>query len=559
MNPADDSRGRAIPLPLCFLILIASVFAIYGRTIRFDFTSWDDYETIARNPRLHPPAPQSLADFWTRPQMDLYIPVTYTLWALTANVSQDPGAFHALNVLLHAGSACVAFLLLRRLINDRVAALIGACAFALHPLQVESVAWVSGTKDVLCGLLSLIAIWQYAIYAQADRSGELLRSDRIRLLSIATIAFILAMLAKPTAIVIPLIAAVLDLIVGRPPRKVATILVPWFLLVIPTIVITHLSQPAAHAHAAATAISRRPLIAADAIAFYLYKLAWPAKLTFDYGRTPDVIFARGWGYGTWIVPALVATIIWLSRKKSPLFAAAGLIFLIALLPTLGFVPFDFQAYSTVADHYVYLAMLAPAIVVAFASTFQRARAPAIVLLIVLASRAFFQTSTWTNSRSLFEHALSINPSSFASYNSLAAAAAEARDPDTAARFSRRAIELRPSYAGGYLTYADAMRQKGDLAAAATALKQALQYEPDYPAALHNLAAIHAQQGDLPRAIETAKRELAVAPGSVEGHLNLARMYVQSGNSAQARRELQATLQLDPQNQPARELLQAVQP
>src|SRR6266496_5848582 len=89
------------------VILIVVSFLTYCRVLRFDFTSCDDYETVARNPKLNPPTPQSMAQFWTRPQMDLYVPVTYTLWALVANASRSPQAFHAFNLALHIAAACV--------------------------------------------------------------------------------------------------------------------------------------------------------------------------------------------------------------------------------------------------------------------------------------------------------------------------------------------------------------------------------------------------------------------------------------------------------------------
>src|SRR5205823_1230010 len=133
-------------------------------------TTWDDNETLSGNPKLNPPTVASLKSFWTEPQMDLYVPVTYTTWALVANVARepvqrgagggtggggavrgsqlDPHAFHALNLGLHVIAAVAVLLILRDLFRSPAAALIGALLFALHPVQVEPVAWVSGTKDV---------------------------------------------------------------------------------------------------------------------------------------------------------------------------------------------------------------------------------------------------------------------------------------------------------------------------------------------------------------------------------------------------------------------------
>ena len=540
-------RNRSLTPAIALIIICIATLVTYGRVIRFDFTSWDDYETVARNPKLNPPTTHSLRDFWTRPQMDLYVPVTYSVWALTASVSQNPGAFHALNLLLHAAAACVAFLLLNQLIHDTSAALLGACLFALHPVQVESVAWVSGAKDVLCGLLSLLAVWQYVVFAQTNRK---------RAIAVATLAFILAILAKPTAIVVPLLAAIIDLLIlHRPLTKVAAIITLWLVLTIPAIIWTKLAQPALHAHEFA-APWRRPIIALDALTFYLWKIIWPAHLGIDYGRSPDVVVARHWFYWTWIVPVSVAVLLWLRRRNAVLIVAA-LLFVTALLPLLGLVPFDFQAYSTVADHYLYLAMIGPALALAWL-LHQRPnpalRTTFILVLAVLAIRTMLQTSAWQNSQALFHHALEVNPRSYVSYNSLAAAAIEARDPDLAADLSRRSVELNPTYAAGYLTHASAMRQMGDFPAALRACQQALQYEPNYVPALNNLAALYAEQGQLDQAVATAHRAIAADSASVTAHLNLGRMYVQLQQWDLAQQEFQTVLRLDPENQAARQLL-----
>ena len=156
---------------ICVAILLAITLACFWPVATFDFTSWDDFNTIAENPWLNPPTPRSLKEFWTSPQEHLYVPVTYTVWAMLANraarpladgtMGLDPRWFHTLNLAIHAAAGVMAFLLLRRLVKADVAALIGALFFVVHPVQVETVAWTSGTKDLLCGMLALLALWQY--------------------------------------------------------------------------------------------------------------------------------------------------------------------------------------------------------------------------------------------------------------------------------------------------------------------------------------------------------------------------------------------------------------
>src|SRR4051794_3776759 len=213
------------------LLIFLSVLAVFGRLCFYDFSWWDDQGTIHQNPALNPPTLKSIARYWTAigrsAPLGLYIPVTYTVWGALAKVSYldqpdewnirlNPWVFHAANVLLHGASALAVFAILQLLIGRDWPAAVGALLFALHPVQVEPVGWISGMKDVLYGLLSLIAIWQYLLHTRAARAARAddRKSARVHY-AVATVALILAMLSKPTAMVTPLMALILDAIVLR--------------------------------------------------------------------------------------------------------------------------------------------------------------------------------------------------------------------------------------------------------------------------------------------------------------------------------------------------------
>lgn len=558
------SSFRQLPVPVAVVGIFIVTCIAFAPLVRAEFTSWDDYETVARNPLLNPPRARSLAHFWTRPHGDLYIPVTYTTWFVAAQVAYDsasrvapprldPRVFHGLNIALHAAAACVAFRLLELLTEQRVAALTGALLFALHPVQVEAVAWVSGMKDVLFGLLALVAMWQYLIFARGAEPKK--QWGRY---AVATVAFVLAMLAKPTAMVLPLVVIVLDYaMLGRPLKDAMRSAWPWLVLAVPCAIATKIFQPAPHARDAAVALWARPLVAADALAFYLYKLVWPARLGFDYGRTPQYVRASGMIAWTWIVPAMAAAIAWWSWRRGGRAVAAGLaVMVIVLLPVLGLVPFDFQTYSTVADHYLYLAMIGPALVVAWlvsrrATTGVIAVAACIVAL--LGARTFAQAAHWRDSRALFTHGLAVNPRSFASYAHLAAMAIDGNRPDEALALIGEAMKIRPD-AARYATYAEALRRKGRTDEAIAAFQEAVRRDHTYAPALANLAAILAEQGRLDEAIPLARRAVEVEPNATSNRFNLALMYLNSGQPALARPQLEAVLQLDPTHAAARELL-----
>src|SRR5687768_14840039 len=167
MDAPDEARGQRAWWPAA--LLVAAVLAAFAPAMTAEFVTWDDRHNLFRNPRMNPPTLEGVWWYWTNPYKDLYVPVTYTVWSALAMLAETPTPdelggrlnayiFHLFNILLHAGSALAAYALLRSVgeSDERQPdwpAWAGAMLFALHPVQVESVAWVSGMKDVLAGML----------------------------------------------------------------------------------------------------------------------------------------------------------------------------------------------------------------------------------------------------------------------------------------------------------------------------------------------------------------------------------------------------------------------
>src|SRR5439155_15195774 len=183
---------------------------------------------------------------------------------------------------------------------------IGAAVFAVHPAQVEAVAWASGTKDVLAGLLAIAALYCYVLSTEKHRWTY----------AIGTVLALAAMLAKPTAVVVPALAAIIDrLLLGRSWKQVAAFSGPWVLLALPIAVVAVTVQSAPLSAGQQVAPVLRPLVAADALAFYLGKLAWPAKLTVDYGRSPAAALHQGWLFWTWSIPVVAAAFAIVASRR----------------------------------------------------------------------------------------------------------------------------------------------------------------------------------------------------------------------------------------------------
>ncbi|HWP41045.1 MAG TPA: hypothetical protein VNL70_08965, partial [Tepidisphaeraceae bacterium] len=432
-------RRLAGLLPLAPVVLALLVF---WPVVGFELLLWDDNVHITENPLFGPPRFQNIGHYWTHRFYGLYIPVTYTIWTVLGVFAHHPATYHAANLAVHLTCVAMVYRILRRLV-DRTSvwpATLGACVFAVHPLQVETVAWVSAFRDLLATLLCLLAIW---VFLDDTSSGNKQQPQPLRRSATLMMLMLLAVLSKPTAAVLPAILMVLGWMQGRTLKQLARNLAPLFVLAIACAVWTRLIQTSSYLHPAP--LWARPLVAADAIAFYLLKLLWPARLGFDYGRTPQAILASGEAMFTWIIPVAAAATVALLWRRSRALSAAALLFLIGLLPVLGLLSFDFQDKSTVADHYMYLPMFAVSIGVAAAvrrypTPLMQSLAGAIVLLMCLRSGS--QVWYWRDTRSLAEHGLAVNPSSWSSWDLLTAVAFDEHNPRLAERFARQALAAR---------------------------------------------------------------------------------------------------------------------
>ncbi|MDM7914536.1 MAG: hypothetical protein QUU85_04620 [Candidatus Eisenbacteria bacterium] len=412
------------------LVLAALVVAVFAPILANGFTWWDDDVTIHQNPRMNPPTLEGVAWYWGHAEQAIYIPLTQTVWGILAAVARRPGGadeagialapwvFHAASLLAHLATALAVFALLRRFTARALTALAGATLFALHPVQVEAVAWASGLKDVLCGLFTILALWQYALFAGAsDRDPAAPLSKRSFHYGMALLAFLAACFSKPTGMIVPVLAAILDLwLIRRPAARVARSLAPWLVVSAVFAIVARVVQPGTGLPPVPVWV--RPLIAGDALSFYLFKLLWPVALAVDYGMRPELrIGWTPWIYLAWLLPLAIGYVAWRHRRRDLRPWAAALLFAGALLPVLGFVRFKFQLYSTTADHYLYPAMLGPALALAWLLDHRQAQrrwilAACAIVLAAFGARSFTQAAHWRDDIALWQQALRVNPRSF---------------------------------------------------------------------------------------------------------------------------------------------------
>jgi protein O-mannosyl-transferase len=524
--PKNDRARKA-----AFCILAFVVLAVYLPAVFNNFVDWDDLTLIIQNPRFNHPTFASFGFYFTHSFQNLYMPVTCAVWAGLGKIGSinnsdalgahiNPYVFHLASLLLHTIASLAVLGILCRTTKMVWPSLAGAILFALHPLQVEAVAFVGAMNTVLAGALSLLAIWLYL--KSADRGNGSRRWFSATYVA-ATVLFALAMLSKPTAIVAPAIAFLLDWITGRRSFRAAVIsALPWIMLAIPCAIWTQQLQHGAPA-AASQPLWTRPIIAGDSSAFYLGKLIWPMRLAIDYGQTPAVRLRASY---TWLLaPIILLVLLVVFRRGIPLVATGIVLFFIALLPNSGLITFDYQQFSTTADRYVYLSMLGVALVFAGCVARMNWRAALGISIVVISGCVMlteFQIRNWRDGETLFRHAIEVNPDSWMSRSNLANVIMD-RSPDEAITQCQLAVQVQPDFTPAWGNLGSALEIKGDRVAAVQAFARAYQLDPITPPFAANYARSLADTGDYPESARIYRQILNRDPESADAKAGLDRV------------------------------------
>jgi len=532
------------------LFLALVVLVVFLPVVGFDFLYLDDRLNVQSNPLIQNFSLTSFLRFWRQPFEGLYIPLTYTLWGLIATSTGggtllSPAPFHIANLLLHLATALTLFSLLRFLVKDDLAAVAGALFFALHPLVVEPVAWVSELKGLLSGLFSVLALLNYMRHSRAAAGVGFSRFRAPQYL-LATLFFLAALLAKPSALVVPLLAGLIGrLVLSRPLKELLLELAPWLLLAVPVALVTRSAQADSQLPLV-TNLWEMILVAGDAVTFYLHKLLWPFSLGPDYGRNPGVALAGDSLLLTGLLPWGMVGLA-LTRKFRPSLIVVAMP-LCALLPVLGFIPFTFQATSTVADRYFYIAMLGPALGVALLFARYRGLLMRLILagiLLGLALTSSIQLHYWRDSPTLDRHVLDVNPQSWSSLYNLGMRSLEEKRLDEAMGYFCEVVRLRP---GAYLAYFS-IGYIHDLQnhpqAAMENYRLAMNINPEYLPPYSNLGLLYQRQNSLGEAAAVFEKAIAVRPDFYAGHLNLSTIYEKLGRKTEAAVSFRQALSLQP--------------
>src|SRR5213082_480915 len=570
-----------------FLLLLATVTILAYRPAWHGGFLWDDDAYVANNELLT--APDGLRRIWfSFDSPSQYFPLVYTtfrieraLWGL------NPAGYHVVNLILHVANALLVWAVLAQL--KIPGAWLAGAIFALHPVQVESVAWITERKNVLMGFFFLLTLLEWIAFSDG-------RTKRPWLFYVlALILYLLSLSAKTTACTLP---AALFLILWLQKRPISWKrifqIIPFFILGIAMGVLA-MWWERYHQGTSRTVFTflspiERVLVASRAIWFYLSKLAWPSNLTFIYPRW-DIAPTHLLNYAWLLAGVFVCVAIYfLRRYVGRCVEVAAAFFVATLSPVLGFIMLYTFRYTFVADHYQYLACIGPialasAGVFSLAGVFKQYRAfilsTALVVVATLAALTWRQAAMYGDIETLWRTTLARNPECWMAHTNLGIALFEKGQLDEAIAHYRTALQMQPDFWDADYNLGSALLGKGEVdeailycdkavakqpndpdaqVALANALLQkkriddsivhyqkAVAIRPDYFLARYGLGHALLEKGQLDAAIEHSRAALLIQPNNADCQTILAIALDEEGQSVEAVKHYEKALEISPQS------------
>ena len=541
------------------LVLILAVILTYSPVWRAGFI-WDDDSVLTANPCIV--GPLGLKEIWTTSAADICPLVLNTFWVEHALWGLEPLPYHLVNVLLHG--ACAVFLW-RVLVSLRVqGAWLGAALWALHPVAVESVAWITEMKNTESGVFFLLSILFFVRWLRAKEPDGRTGGGWNYALTLLFAA--LAMASKSSTVILPVILCLCAWWMEGcwHWRNVARV-VPIFLMSIAGSTLTIWTQGLQLATVTDPQWVRiwpqRLAIAGDAVWFYLGKLLWPHSLITIYPRWQ--IDAGQWvSYLPLLALIVFLIIFWLRRElwsRACLFALAY--FVAALLPVMGLIDSYIFHYSFVFDHFQYLASIGP---LALAGTglvrfsdFLIPKKPWLQsslcagLLLALGMASWQRTWVYDSQEALWTDTLTKNPNCWVGYNNLGLVLFQKGQVDEAREYFQKALEINPNYVESHSNLGQALFQKGEVDEAIAQYQKALEINPNYFAGHHNLGLAFSQKGQLDEAIAQFQKALEINPNFARAYYNLGNALFQKGRVDEAIERYEKALEINPNDAEAR--------
>jgi len=552
-DPMNDASPISARLPRWLLpaLLVAAVAVVYGQTVGFEFVNYDDVEYVTKNSPVRAGlTAESLRWAWTTTEHANWHPLTWMSLILDSQVGgMRPAMFHLTNVVLHAANVLLVFALFVRLTGARLAAAFVAGVLAVHPLHVESVAWIAERKDVLGAFFGFAAIHLYLRWVG--------RRDALRY-ALVCATLIASLLSKPTFVTFPFLLLLLDfwpLARLRSPADLRPLLVEklaFFLLVAASAAITVTAQRAGGAMVPWDVYPLRVRVANAILSYveYLRTAFFPSGLAVPYphphGTTSFAVLAACLA----LLVGITTAVLFFARSRR--YAPVGWFWYVgALVPMIGIVQVGAQAR---ADRYMYVPLIGISMLAAWGvpdlaaklgieeRTRQRALTALGFLVVgVLAIAAHRQASIWRNGITLFTNAVRVTERNETAENNLGSAYYAQDQMEEALVHYEASVAYYPRYALALNNLAGVLEKLGRTGEAIARWEEAVRYRPDFDDGRSNLAGALFKVGRVDEAIAQCEAALRNNPKHGASHYNLGRIRLAQGRPEEARQQLEAAV------------------
>ena len=595
-QPKAAFHSPWVSIAVCLFLALA-VWAIYGQTRGFGFVYFDDDEYVFNNPQITQGLSfKAISWAFTHIHSHNWHPLTTLTHMFDCQVyGLHPWGHHLENVLLHGMAAILLFVALQKMTGALWRSAFVAAVFAVHPLHVESVAWISERKDALSGLFFMLTLMAYVRYTRAKESGTGTTFLRFPSYWVALLLFALGLMCKPMLVTLPFVLLLLDwwplqrftlynarsTMAGLVREKI-----PFLLLSAASCPVTIWAQKDIVMSLEEMPFPLRVEIAFVCYVAYVGKMFYPVRLAALY-LFPEHYLAP-WRVGLSVLFLLLVSMgVSAARRKHPFLLTGWLWYLVMLLPVIGLMQTGNQA---MADRYTYLPQIGLYIIVAwgavdlFCSWRWRYRpiligAGPTAILATLLVLAHAQTTYWQNGVTImtrtiactsdnyfahdnlavalatqgnlteaiehYERAIQLKPTYYAAHSNLAAALASQGKIDEAIEHFQRAIQLKPLFADAHNNLGNVLATQGRRVEAIEQYEQAIQLKPDYFDAHYNLGNALATQGKMVEAIQHYEQAIQIKPDHAEAHNNLANVLVNQGKMVEAIEHYERAIQISP--------------
>jgi len=593
--------GRYRDLIIC-LVLAAATLAVYWQVRTHEFVAYDDQEYVYENVYVQAGLTrESIVWAFTTGHASNWHPLTWLSHMLDCQIyGLNPAGHHITNLLFHIANTLLLFIVLKRMTRARWQSAFAAALFALHPLHVESVAWVAERKDVLSTLFWMLTMWAYAGYVDKRESVTATSHFPIFRYLLVIVLFALGLMSKPMLVTLPFVLLLIDFWpLGRVDRdislgnsrfatywKLVREKTPLFTLSIASSVITYLVQQRGEAVEYWGYLPLRVRLANAVVAYirYVDKMLWPRDLAVLYPYARDRISAL-LVISAVLLLACVSFGVYRLRRRCPYLLTGWAWYLGTMVPVIGIIQVGMQA---IADRYTYIPLIGLFIIVAWGISDlvpkRRYRQvglgiPAAAAVAALMICTWFQVGHWRNSVALFTHALEsttdnwimhsnmghvffdrgdlaraaahysaaieIEPRSIKPHYNLGTVLVEQGKLDEAVALYREAVRLDPDYADAHNNLGNILERRGKFDEAAAHYREAIRSDPDDAKAYYNMGTLLVARGNLEDAIDMFTEAVRLNPSHARAHNNLGSVLKRMGRLDEAISEYRQAIESDP--------------